>query len=189
MWVSVDYLRKMEGVSRQTIGRWIREGRYEHVSTTAGGHYRVWIEQEEVVFLYARVSTHKQISSLEEQARILMEKFPYGTLIKDIGSGFNFERRGLRTILEHCFSGTACTIVATRADRITRTGYGLIKRLVELSGGEIRVLEESDDSKENFSTDSLISFITSYINSHYGKRAAQRRAAARHSQDTHLPGE
>ena len=32
MWKNVDQVRKAEGVSRQTIGRWIREGRYENIN-------------------------------------------------------------------------------------------------------------------------------------------------------------
>lgn len=174
MWKSVDYLKKLEGVSRQTIQRWIREGKYEQVKRTEGGHYRIWIDQEPAVYLYARVSSSKQKGSIDTQTKILKKEFPHGKLITDIASGFNFERRGFKTILEQSLSGFPCIVVATTKDRITRTGYGLIKRLIELSGGEIRIMEEDADN-ENFDTASLISFITSFVNSHYGKRSASRR--------------
>ena len=74
MWKSVDQVGKAEGVSRQTIGRWIREGRYENIKKTEGGHYRIWVEEDHLVLLYARVSTSKQNSSLERQVEILKEE-------------------------------------------------------------------------------------------------------------------
>ena len=177
MWKNVGYLAKIEGVSRQTIQKWIRDGKYPSVNRTEGGHYRVWLDQEPIIFLYARVSTNKQKDSLENQLKLLKEVYPNGKPIKDIASGFNFERRGFKAILERSLSGTPCVLVATTQDRITRTGFGLIKKLIELSGGEVRLLEEEANS-ENFDTKSLVSFITSFVNSHYGKRAAKRQASS-----------
>lgn len=177
MWRSVDYIKKIEGVSRQTVGRWIREGKYDQVKKTEGGHYRIWLEEEPVFFLYARVSTSKQKSSLDYQQESLRKAYPNGKLITDVASGFNFERRGFKTILERSLSGTPCVVVATTQDRITRTGFGLVSRLIELSGGEVRILEKNPESSENFDTQSLVSFLTSYINSIYGKRSAARRTA------------
>jgi len=174
MWHNVGFIAKIEGVSRQTVGRWIREGRYKRTKLTKGGHYRIWTDEEPIVFLYARVSTSKQKESINHQLTLLKKEYPYGKQISDIASGFNFERKGFKTILERSLSGTACILVATTQDRITRTGFGLIKRLIELSGGEIRLLEETVPS-ENFDTKSLISFITSFVNSYYGKRSANRK--------------
>jgi predicted site-specific integrase-resolvase len=175
MWKTVSNLAKMHGVSRQTIGRWIRNNKWEKIKITEGGHYRVWVEIEPIVFLYARISTSKQITSLEKQKELLLKEYSDGKFISDIGSGFNFERRGFRTILEQSLSGSPCIIVATTQDRITRTGFGLIKRIIELSGGEIRLLEEDINKCEKFDTSTLISFITSFINSSYGKRSSKRK--------------
>jgi predicted site-specific integrase-resolvase len=177
MWRSVGYLAKREGVVRQTIQKWIKNGKYETVKRTEGGHFRVWIEEEPLIFYYARVSTNKQKSSLETQISLLKAKGGEKNAkeIKDIGSGFNFNRQGFKTILERSLSGIPCIIVATTSDRITRTGFGLIKRIIELSGGQIRLLEEDIEESESFDTESLVSFITSYIASYNGKRSSERR--------------
>ena len=174
MWKNVGYMARLEGVSRQTILRWINDCKYSKTKLTEGGHYRIWLESEPEVILYARVSTSKQKDSIDTQLKLLKKEYPNGTTISDIASGFNFERRGFKRILERSLSGVPCIIVATTQDRITRTGFGLIKKIIELHGGEIRLLEE-EVSSENFDTNALISFITSFVNSHYGKRATKRK--------------
>ena len=177
MWKSVGEIAKREGVVRQTILKWIKDGKYEKVQKTEGGHYRVWVDQEPSVFYYARVSTSKQQSSIDTQLSLLKQKGGYKSAkeVKDIGSGFNFNRKGFRTILERSLSGIPCIIVATTSDRIARTGFGLIKRIIELSGGRIELLEEDINESEAFDTESLVSFITSYIASYHGKRSSKKK--------------
>lgn len=174
MWISVGRLAKRESVNRTTIQVWIKEGKYPQVKRTEGGHYRIWVEEPEVVILYGRVSSSKQISSIETQKKLLLKEFPNGKFISDVASGFNFERPRFKTVLERALDGTPICLVATTQDRISRVAFGLIKRIIELSGGQIILLEESDSS-EQFDTKSLIGFITSFVNSHYGKRSAERR--------------
>lgn len=71
MWLSTTKLAKRENVTSQTIRRWIKEGKYERIETTKGGHIRIWIEQNPKRILYARVSSKKQESSLIKQEQIL----------------------------------------------------------------------------------------------------------------------
>jgi len=111
---------------------------------------------------------------LARQKQLLKAKYPEARFICDIASGFNQNRRGYKTILESAIFGTPQHLVATTSNRITRTGLGLIKWLIELSGEKVELLEESDNS-EQFDTKTLIAFITSAINSNEGKRSASRR--------------
>ena len=66
-------------------------------------------------------------------------------------------------------SGVAIHIVVTTQERLARSGFELIRWIIELSGGEIESLEESVKT-ETFDTKELIGFITSFCNSCYGKR-------------------
>jgi len=177
MWKSVGEIARREGVVRQTILKWINEGKYEIIQKTKGGHYRIWVDADPLVFYYVRVSTSKQKSSLENQITLLKKKGGYENAkeIKDIGSGFNFNRDGFKSILERSLSGIPCVIVATTSDRITETGFGLIKKIIELSGGRIELLEEDISQSEEFDTESLVSFITSYITSYHGKESSSRK--------------
>ena len=173
MYKSTGFLAKEYSVTNETIQNWIKEGKFDKVKKTKGGHYRVWVDEPIVTILYARVSNAKQKTSLARQERLLKNKYPEAKFISDIASGFNQNRRGYKTILESAINGNPQHLVATTSDRITKTGFQLIKWLVELSGGRIELLEEPDNS-EQFDTKTLIAFITSFINSHYGKRSASR---------------
>ena len=174
MWVSTTKLAKIEGVTSQTIRRKIESGHYDKVMQTNGGHYRICINQQRKI-CYARVSSGKQKSSINTQKRILLERHPDAEFISDIASAFNFKRKGLQTILESAMCGNPTHIVVTTKGRLARSGFELIKWLVELSGGQIEVLDDSNGSSEAFDTTELIGFITSLCNSHYGKRSAERR--------------
>ena len=102
MWKSSVKLARELGVSRQTVFRWIRDGKYERVEQTKGGHYCVWCKPEHSEFVgYCRVSSRKQISSLDIQASLIAERYP------------DFNRRGLQTLLEQALCGTQLHVVVT----------------------------------------------------------------------------
>jgi predicted site-specific integrase-resolvase len=173
---STTILAKKYGVTSQTIREWIKSGRLKgKVTRTKGGHFRFIEEIEERKFIYARVSSAKQKKSIDKQLELLSKKYPKYEQLFDIASAFNFQRKGLKTILESAMSGTSTKVVVTTQDRIARSGFGLIKWIIELHGGEIITLEEDSQTKEQFDTKELIGFITSFCNSYYGKRSAVRR--------------
>jgi len=187
MWVSTEKLAKMEGVHAQTIRRKVEAGFYPKVKVTDGGHRRIFISQDKV-FCYARVSSAKQQSSIDNQREILAEKYPDAEFISDIASAFNFKRKGLQTILESAVQGHSVHVVVTSKDRVARSGFELIKWIIELSGGGIEVLDQKAGPTEKFDTAELIGFITSFCNSHYGKRSAEAKKRHRRKKDTLLPG-
>lgn len=173
MWLSTTTLARREKVTSQTVRRWIKSGKYARVDYTEGGHARVWIDTDATFILYARVSSAKQKSSIETQEQILRKAYPDGQLFSDIGSGFNFKRRGFRAILERALSGEPVRLVATTSDRIARSGFPLVRHIIELSGGTVELLEE-EDCPEQFDVRTLVAFVTSYCNSVHGKRSHQR---------------
>ncbi|NEQ86669.1 MAG: recombinase family protein, partial [Moorea sp. SIO2I5] len=93
---------------------------------------------------YCRVSSTKQRDDLARQVAYLHSLFPEAEIIKDIGSGLNYNRKGLRTILERVVSGDQLTVVVTCRDRLTRFGFELIEYLVGLNGGKILVLDQPE---------------------------------------------
>ena len=176
MLVTTWQLAKMEGVTPSTIRRWIEQGKYKNVTKTKGGHTRIEIEEKEKRrYLYVRVSSAKQKTSITTQKRLLRKKFPLDDFIVDTASAFNFQRKGLRKILELAMSGVGVEVVVTTQDRLARSGFNLIKWILELHGGKVITLEKGANT-DNFNTDELIGFITSFCNSYYGKRSAKRRS-------------
>ncbi|NEO41004.1 MAG: IS607 family transposase [Moorea sp. SIOASIH] len=108
---------------------------------------------------YCRVSTHKQKDDLARQVAYLHSLFPKAEIIKDIGSGLNYKRKGLRTILERIVCGDQLTIIVTCRDRLTRFGFELIEYLVSLNGGKILVLDQPESCPESELTADLLSII------------------------------
>ncbi len=72
----------------------------------------------------------------------MSEKYPKHEQLIDIASAFNFERKGLKTILEYAMSGTPVKVVVTSQDRLARSGFQLIRWIIELYGGEIIILDK-----------------------------------------------
>ena len=174
IWKTTGQAASDYGVTPQTIRRWIANGEFEHVKRTEGGHYRIGtVPAAEQRIGYARVSSRKQKSSLEEQTRQLKKAYPKIEVLADIGSGFNFKRKGFITLLERAMSGVAVHVVVSNNDRLSRVGLEFVRAIIERSGGSVTPLNKSSDAPDQFSTDVLVGFITSFCNAYYGRRSAK----------------
>ena len=91
---------------------------------------------------YCRVSGKGQADALASQVAYLQKHYPEAEIIKDFGSGINFKRKGLRTLLERILRGDKLRIVVAHRDRLARFGGEVIQFLVEQNGGEVVVLDE-----------------------------------------------
>lgn len=125
-------------------------------------------------FIYTRVSSKKQSNDLDRQFEYLRSKDPkYATYIpiKDIGSGINFKRKGLQTILDRCIQGTIGEIVVAHRDRLSRFGFDLIKLIVEKGGGVVTVIDdETHKSTEQELSEDLLSIVQIYCCKSMGSR-------------------
>jgi predicted site-specific integrase-resolvase len=113
-------------------------------------------------FLYCRVSTRKQLDDLSRQVEFITQPQYVGyTVIKDIGSGINFKRKGLSKILDACIRQTIGTIVVAHKDRLSRFAFDLIEQIVIKGGGCIKVLDNTDNqkSREQELSEDLLSII------------------------------
>jgi putative resolvase len=145
--------------------------------TTSGGHHRYKIipyDANTVIrkkIIYARVSSSKQKKDLDRQINFIKQKFPDYTVIKDIGSGFNFERKGFISLLEQVMSGNIEKIAIAHNDRLTRIGFEFILFICKNFNTELTVLSDKDDKgpKDEF-TNEFISVITHYTSKFYGMR-------------------
>lgn len=123
-------------------------------------------------FLYARVSTKKQLDDLSRQIEYIRRpEFSDYLLITDIASGINFKRSGLSTILDECIQGTIGNVVVAYRDRLCRFGFELIEELVHKAGGKIIVLDkENNKSDEQELSDDLLSIVQIFCCRKMGKR-------------------
>jgi predicted site-specific integrase-resolvase len=97
---------------------------------------------------YVRVSTQRQKDDLEHQKENMKSKYKNYEIIEDIGSGINFNRKGLRKIIKLGIEGKINKLVVAYKDRLTRFGFELIEDLIkEYSNGEV-IIEKEEEEKE-----------------------------------------
>ena len=109
---------------------------------------------------YCRVSTSSQKEDLERQVEYFRCNYPNHEIIKDIGSGLNFKRKGFKNILDSAFKGDIGEIVITNEDRLCIFGFELVLRIIESTNGKILVLDKEKISQEKELDDEILSIIT-----------------------------
>jgi predicted site-specific integrase-resolvase len=156
------------GVSHKTLERWRQNGKIDAINPTGGCWYysipSIECKTDKQNFLYARVSTRNQLKDLDHQCEYLRKIYPDDSyrLVRDIGGGLNFKRKGLETILEFADSKSIGTVVVAYKDRLSRFGFDLLDRIISKAGGKLVVLNNSKFSPEQEFTQDIISIITSF---------------------------
>ena len=119
---------------------------------------------------YCRVSGRGQADALASQVGYLQKHYPDAEIIKDYGSGINFKRKGLRTLLERILRGDKLRVVVAHRDRLARFGGEVIQFLVEQNGGEVVVLDKTIYSPEEELTADLLAILHVFSCRMYGLR-------------------
>jgi predicted site-specific integrase-resolvase len=93
-------------------------------------------------------------------------------LVTDVGSGINWKRKGLTTILDKAMHGDISEVVVTHRDRLCRFAFELLEWIFKRNGVKLVVLnEEKDHSSDKDLTDDILSIIHVYSNRKIGKRS------------------
>lgn len=168
MLVPLRKAMKMTGLSANTLRKYAdngtirasRIGNGQRLFDTSSFHQE-WKEREEgkPIVCYCRVSSGKQRDDLVRQVVFMRERFPGAEIIKDIGSGLNFKRKGLDSILRRLMQGDKFTLIVAHRDRLCRFGFDLIESMFDKNGGEIMVLDKSELSPQRELVEDLLSII------------------------------
>ena len=146
---------KLLKVTRPTLCRYVKEGKIraikinrtkldyneEDVFKLAG------IENRAKGVIYARVSTNKQKSSLQNQIDTLLQYadsngVQIDKIYKDIASGLNFDRGEFQSLLSDVIQYKVKTIFITNKDRFSRISFNMWKELFSYFNREIVVLND-----------------------------------------------
>ena len=157
---------KMLKVTNETLKRWAGTGKIQFIKTP-GSHRRYNIDgflnlkndflkhtmisnqNSQINYCYARVSTTSQKEDLERQVIFFRDRYPNHRIVRDIGSGINFKRKGFKTILDEAIKGNIGEVVVTHKDRLCRFGFELIESIIEsTSNGRIVVLNRQEKNPE-----------------------------------------
>jgi excisionase family DNA binding protein len=169
------------GVCTKTLERWEASGKIK-AYRTQGGQRRY--DPDSVInirhtnkptVLYARVSSHSQKADLERQIEFLISRYPSCEVIRDIGSGLNFKRKGLLALLERVLSGDIGMVVVANKDRLCRFGFDLISWLAERRGCKILVLNNHVLSPEREMLEDVLAIIHVFSCKLYGLRKYKQK--------------
>lgn len=200
--LSISEAAAVMGVSANTLRRWEREGKFPPPARTPGNHrrYRVcdlasfYTEQhgttitplKKKAVCYARVSGHDQIRDLDTQADKLAkwckeQNYQNIEILKDLGSGLNFHKRGLQRLLHLIMTYQIDLLLINHRDRLLRFGNDLIFAICAYMGVKVVILDEQKETisdEEQLSRD-VIQIMTVFCAKLHGKRA--------HKNKTHHP--
>ena len=199
MYLSAHKATRKLGISSDTLRRWLKQGRITAKTSPSGTRlYDISSIFPELTsqdadyttttttaaaaaaaakkgFLYARVSSVKQKEDLERQKQLLSFRYPTYELISDIGSGVNFKRPGLKTVLERTSRGMVSEIVVTHRDRLCRFAFDLIQYILSLHTTKLVVLFNDATSDEHELSQDILAINTVFICRMQGRRAAMHR--------------
>ena len=142
----IEVIKTVGGHRKYNVTKYINENKKE--SDPVIKEKKENPKNEKLNICYVRVSTNGQKSDLEHKKTYMTKKYTKYEVIEDIGSGINFNRKGLRKIIKLGIEGKINKLVVAYKDRLTRFGFELIEDLIkEYSNGEI-IIENDKEEKE-----------------------------------------
>lgn len=181
-YISTKKARELLQITSKTLRVWDKEGKINTIRTPS---FRRMYSLEDVLRIlktskvsphkkkicYARVSSRKQMDDLGRQTNFFRSQFPTHELVTDVGSGINWKRKGLKTILESAMQGHISEIVVAHRDRLCRFAFELLEFIFSQCGVTLLVLnQENEQSTEQELADDILSITHVYSCKQMGKR-------------------
>ncbi len=177
---------KMIGKSTQTLRRWDELGILKPHHITESGvryysedQYYNFIgnknQNERITVGYCRVSSSKQKDDLERQINnmktyLISQGKPF-KIITDIGSGINYNNKGLQLLLNEVMENKIEKIVILYKDRLIRFGFDLIKLICDKFNTKIEIIDNEEKTQQQELVEDLIQIITVFSCKLHGKRS------------------
>lgn len=185
---SIGQFSKLIGKTNQTLRNWDKDGTLKphHVSESG---YRYYSQEQFNHFLglkqevqlnkktigYCRVSSNKQKDDLERQIEnvktYMYAKGYQFEIISDIGSGINYNKKGLNKLIDMVTNSEVEKIVILYKDRLIRFGYELIENICNKYGTTIEIIDNTEKTEEQELVEDMIQIVTVFSERLQGKRA------------------
>ena len=194
--VKIGAAAKMLGTTPGQLRKWEANGELLPARKTQGGtrYYAIAdlfgrsaaaspaaaSPEEPLTVCYARVSSHDQKADLDRQQAALeaycATKGWRTRVIRDLGSGMNYRKKGLQELLELILHRRFERLVITHQDRLLRFGAELVFRLCELQGIEIVIVHQGEPpSFEEELAQDVLEIITVFSARLYGSGSHQSK--------------
>jgi len=165
-YVSGSKVRRQLGVSSSSLRNWEAQGKIEAIRT-CGGHrtynLAAFLEKAKngkeaeasarTDVVYCRVSSSMQRDDLQRQVEHMRAQFPRHRVFTDIGSGLNFKKKELRTLLDEAQRGRIRQVVVAHRDRLCRFAFDLVEWILVKGGATLLVQNGKQDLPHEFSED------------------------------------
>lgn len=92
-------------------------------------------------------------------------------IITDIGSGINYNKKGLNQLIDMVTNSEVEKIVVLYKDRLIRFGYELIENLCKKFGTTIEIIDNTEKMGEQELVEDLVQIVTVFSCRLQGKRA------------------
>lgn len=92
-------------------------------------------------------------------------------ILEDIGSGINYNKKGLQKLIKMIKENKVDKIVVLYKDRLLRFGFELIEYLANLYNCDIEIVDNSVKTEEQELVEDLVQIITVFSCKLEGKRA------------------
>lgn len=190
MYVSISGASETLGVSITTLRRWEAEGKLIP-ERTAGRQRRYDLAklkpelfhsapQERKTIAYARVSSHEQKDDLERQKQVLelycaKQGWTF-EVVADLGSGMNYNKKGLKRLLDEIIDGRVGRLVIAHKDCLLRFGAELVFAICEAKDVEVLIINKGVDTtfEEDLAKD-VLEIITVFSARLYGSRSRKNQ--------------
>lgn len=186
--IKIGKAAEILGVSIQTLRRWETEGTLvSHRKSSGGTRYYdidkllgLKITDSDLTIAYARVSSHDQKKDLTRQANLLssycIAKGWHYEIIQDLGSGMNYQKKGLKRLLDLILERKIQRLVLTHKDRLLRFGAELVFSLCEARQVEIVIINlGKETSFEEELAQDVLEIITVFSARLYGARSHKNK--------------
>ena len=189
--LTISEASKLLGVAKSTLRRWEEEGKLIPDVRTKGGQRRYKLSSllpemkhknsyNRKTIAYARVSSYDQKDDLERQKQVL-EMYCASNgwdfeIISDLGSGINYNKKGLKTLINSIIDGEVGRLVITHKDRLLRFGAELIFAICEAKEVEVVIINKGEDTtfEEDLAKD-VLEIITVFSARLYGARSHKNK--------------
>ena len=186
--IKIGEAAKLLGVSIQTLRRWEESGYLLPIKKDKGSTRYYDLEQlsgkqkdeNELTIGYARVSSPDQKQDLNRQAEVLAnyctKKAWNFQIIQDLGSGMNYQKKGLKTLIHLILEKKIARLVLTHKDRLLRFGAELIFALCEHQQIEVVLINNQQEfSFEEELAQDVLEIITVFSARLYGNRSKKNK--------------
>jgi predicted site-specific integrase-resolvase len=200
-YISASKIQSTYDISSATLRNWAESGRLDAIRLDGGKRLynaesldRLLLsttQQEEKAkrgAIYCRVSSQHQKEDLERQIKDMQKDYPEHELFSDIASGLNWQRKGLKAILDKVYNGHITEIVVAHRDRLCRFGFELIEYFCQKSDCKIVVQRTRSDEQTtntyNELAEDLLAVTNYFVAKNNGLRSARNRKERREKERT-----